>query len=79
MSFLIIVFVYSRMYAALSRLLSGLDQVQSLVCELLLKSKHLSTVEAIASVWPYSLSRSTNGTDPPLFVGSRLQYEGELI
>lgn len=68
----------SRLYAALCRLVSGLDQAQALVCELILKSKHLSTVEAIVSVWPYCLARNNNGTTPPLFIGERLQYKGEL-
>ncbi|XP_011409711.1 PREDICTED: microtubule-associated protein 1A-like isoform X2 [Amphimedon queenslandica] len=65
-----------RIYTALGRLLSGLDQIQGLVCELILQSKQLGLVESVASVWPYSLSRATGSTSPPLFVNNRLQSQG---
>ena len=70
------VFFYSRIYTALGRLLSGLDQIQGLVCELILKSQQLGLVESVASVWPYSLSRATGSSSPPLFVNNRLQSKG---
>ena len=59
--------------------MSGLDQIQALACEMILRSQQMGLIEAIACVWPYALSRATTGScPPPLFVNNRLQCQGNV-
>ena len=58
--------------------MADIDQVQFLICELLLQSMELNAlplVVAVVSVWPRAFSRSTSG--PALFVNGSVSTKGQ--